>query len=583
VDDGAGVGGRTPSFFGGPVFPPLPAKTRYLVVEESVSPGLRDFSHFRQFHDLVVLQFESFPSEPLDAGLICQNAGLRYLDLSGCGIPNYAKLAALTELRFLNLARCRDIDNLDFIKDMRQLGTLLVGWTRISSLSPLDGSPSICQIHAGMSSVRILPQGDLPALKAINVMSSKLDRQAVTQFRQDHPACVVEYGWVDSLRHALQETTRLRIRSGGTCHRRPEEEKTLVEITDGATTNRVVDAIDIDESRSGGACMCCGNPTFEFYASDRLLAMVGYHHGERLRWAGGNWTGDGELTRASQDFLIAWLDQHGVQGPRREVEGRQRQKDEDARREKRYTELIPPQTLSIVMEALSEASRSGDPRGEKRPKLMAEAFMKHEKDRQTSMELYLRVFGVTANGAWNTYYFHEETISKCLLPRFKGPELAQAATTVAKDDEGMIGAARWFFGEDGWRNLDESDRQRVLPPLAQRALQHRYMDTRKRVMNVLSEFNSPWAAESLRQMLSRPTDPNWSPPKFKPQYGWKIALPGGDQVYADECSDAVWAAFCLAKMRHVENREAIQKLADASPERDKALLQKALQLLSTTP
>ena len=392
------------------------------------------------------------------------------------------------------------------------------------------------------------------------------------------PGCTARHGWTESLQQAVQGTTRLRIRSGGTCHRVIEHEETLAEVTDATEINRFIDGIVIDERRSGGSCMCCGNPTFEFYAGDRLLAMVGYHHGERLRWANGKWTGDGELTSASRSFLIAWLSQHRVDGPRREVEAKQERQDEKARRQRRYAELIPEQTLRAISEATTwGALRNDNAVGDKRQKLTAEAFVHQEKDARTSIELYLRLLGVTANDGWNMYLDYETPITKHLLPRFKGAELAQVAVDVMKDDEGMLGAARWFLGENGWRNLDESDRERMLPPLAQRALQHRYMNTRKNVMNTLSEIGGPRAAESLRRMLSRPTDPNWTPPNLK--YGWRIKLVDGDEVCSEECSDAVWAAFCLAKIGDIESLPAIQRLADESQGPDKDLLSKALELL----
>ncbi len=580
VHESAGPTDKPGSLWGGPVFPPIPPKTRYLVVQKTSSPGLRDFSPLGQLRDLVFLKCRLLASHPLDADLIGQNTSLRWLDLSGCGIRNYPKLASLTELRCLDLSWCRDIENIDFVRDMHQLRTLLVGRTRVSSLSPLDGSDSIRDIYAGMTGVRVLPKGDLASLKTMNLVSTRVDAEAVEQFRQTHPACTVRYGWTDSLQKAVQGTTRLRIRSGGTCHRQIEQEKTLAEITTSQEIERFLKAIDIDESRSGGACMCCGNPTFEFYAGDRLLAMIGYHHGERLRWAEGEWTGDGELTVASRGLLISWLSQHGVEGPQREAEETQKRQDEEARRQRRYAELIPPELFRAAMQAEVKPSPSYDPGGEKHRKLVAEAFLPHEKDAQTSIELYLRVLGITANsGGWNHYYELQDTIAKNLLPRFKGSELAQATTSVMKDEEGMLGAARWFLGENGWRNLDEFDRERILPPLAQQALNHRYMSIRKTVMNALSEINTPWAAELLRGMLSQPTDPKWSPPKTKPRYGWKIDVPAGEPVYADECSDAVWAAFCLARMGSRESLPAIQKLAEESQERDKDLLNKALLLL----
>jgi hypothetical protein len=581
VHEGAGPGGRPGALWGGPVFPPIPPKTRYLVVRKTSSPGLRDLSPLGQLRDLVFLKCRWVTRGPVDAGLICQNTSLRWLDLSGCEVGNYPKLASLTELRCLNLGRCRDVKNIDFVRDMDQLRTLVVGRTQVSSLTPLDDSDSIRDIDAGMSAVRVLPKGDLASLKSMHLMSTRVDAEAVEAFRRAHPNCRVQYGWMDSLRKAVRGTTRLRVRSGGTCGRRIEEEKTLAEITEPEEVERFLDAIDVDEDRSGGHCMCCGNPTFELYAGDRLLAMIGYHHGERLRWAGGEWTGDGELTAASRSLLVSWLSQHGVEGPQREMERKQKRQEEEAKKQRRYAEIIPAQTLKAAQEARHTRTISwrDDTLGEKRRKLEAEAFIKHEEDAASSAELYLRILGVRSDGPWNHYHIYDRVVVDHLLPRFEGLALAEAATAVMEDAEGKLGAARWLLGKDGWRHLDESDRERIVRPLAQQALHHRHMDTRKKVMTVLSEMNTAWAAALLRGVLSEPVDPNWSPPETKPRYGRRINIPGGEAVYADECSDAVWAAFCLAKMGSGESVAAIERLAEASQERDRDLLDKALLLL----
>ncbi len=273
----------------------------------------------------------------------------------------------------------------------------------------------------------------------------------------------LQYRWTASLRKAVQGTTRLRIRSGGTCHRSLEQEKTLAEITDAGEINRFIHGIVISGWRSGVACMCCGDPTFEFYAGDRLLAMFSYHHGKRLRWANGKWRGDGQLTAASRCFVISWLSQHGVDGPRQAQEQLQRQRIEERRVEDRYAELVGGQTLAAVAEASRKISRSFDPReetrlrGERQLKAEAEVFEKYEKDTRTSVEQYLRFLGVRNTEAWSSYWGNEAVIALKLLPRFKGPELTEAALAVMKDDEGMAGTARWFLAEGGWRNLEESD------------------------------------------------------------------------------------------------------------------------------
>ena len=384
--------------------------------------------------------------------------------------------------------------------------------------------------------------------------------------------------WTNSLRTAVQGTTRLRIRSGGTGHRSSEEEKTLAEITNPQEIERFLKAIDIDRWRSGGVCLCGGDPTFEFYAGNRLLAMVSFHHGRRLRWAKGQWSGDGQLTARSQDSLLAWLTQHGVDGPRQAREQKLRYQAEQQRAEKRYAELVGERTLAAIAKSSRKISWNDDPRGEKHSKAAAEVFQKYEKDARTSIERYLRFLGVRHNEAWDTYRGNEAVIATRLLPRFKGPELAEVALAVMQDEEGMSGAARWFVGEKGWRNLEKSDRERILPPLVQRALEHPHAGTRKIAMLVLSEMDTAWAAELLRGILSQPADPAWSPPETKPFYGRRINIPGDESVYADECSDAVWAAFCLAKMGSRESLPAIQRLAGESQERDRDLLNKALLL-----
>ena len=220
-------------------------------------------------------------------------------------------------------------------------------------------------------------------------------------------AAYLQQRWTGSLRKAVEGTTRLRIRSGGTCHRAIEREKTLAEITDAGEISRFIQGIAINGWRSGGACMCCGDPTFEFYAGDHLLAMVSYHHGKRLRWADGTWTGDGELTDPSREFLIAWLSQHGVDGPRQAREQEQRYRAEEQRVEERYAELVGEQTLAAIAEASREIPWNNDPRGEKRQKIAADVFQKSEKDTRTSIERYLRFLGVKNNEAWDTYWENE--------------------------------------------------------------------------------------------------------------------------------------------------------------------------------
>ncbi|MHC4913718.1 MAG: hypothetical protein ACYTE5_12090, partial [Planctomycetota bacterium] len=53
-------------------------------------------------------------------------------------------------------------------------------------------------------------------------------------------------------------------------------------------------------------CGCCGNPTFEFYRDGQLIATIGLHHGNRIRWPD-VWPTDAELPRETKSFIRKWL------------------------------------------------------------------------------------------------------------------------------------------------------------------------------------------------------------------------------------------------------------------------------------
>jgi hypothetical protein len=91
-------------------------------------------------------------------------------------------------------------------------------------------------------------------------------------------------------------------------------------MTDPEEIRKFIAALKISQIFSGGACKCCGYPTLEFYLEKKLLASLGVHHGETLRWPGGPWKGDAELTQAGSDFLTKWLADHGVPEPLAEWE-----------------------------------------------------------------------------------------------------------------------------------------------------------------------------------------------------------------------------------------------------------------------
>lgn len=118
--------------------------------------------------------------------------------------------------------------------------------------------------------------------------------------------------WTADLRTAAGHADRVRIRTGGACHRREAEEQTLFESTNAAEVSAVVAMIEVTRPLVPMSCNCCGGPTFEFYAGDRLLAALSRHHESGLRWPE-KWSGDGYLTDDSRDRLDKWLAAQSIQ------------------------------------------------------------------------------------------------------------------------------------------------------------------------------------------------------------------------------------------------------------------------------
>ena len=136
--------------------------------------------------------------------------------------------------------------------------------------------------------------------------------------------------WKESVQAWAQGATRMRVRSGGICHRHPEREKTLLDENDPAAIRSLVHGLEVDIVKSKNVCMCCGNPSMEFYRNGRLINAVSIHHGLRLRFGThrGPRCGAVQLTPAGADHLCHWLAQRGVDGPLKELtEARARRSD----------------------------------------------------------------------------------------------------------------------------------------------------------------------------------------------------------------------------------------------------------------
>src|SRR5262245_30238846 len=109
--------------------------------------------------------------------------------------------------------------------------------------------------------------------------------------------------WEFPLMRAVADADRIRVRTGGTCHRHPPSERTLCEERDTAKGREFVANSKINAQESGwkAVCLCCGGPSIEFYKGEELVVTLGCHEG-RFRWVEG-WQGDAVLTPGSAKYV----------------------------------------------------------------------------------------------------------------------------------------------------------------------------------------------------------------------------------------------------------------------------------------
>jgi len=113
------------------------------------------------------------------------------------------------------------------------------------------------------------------------------------------------------LRSRLQESTHVVVRSGGNCHRRPEQERVLLRMEDSDEIRALSERISIGLSMPGMHCMCCGDMTFDCYRDEELHYSFSFHHNNHIRIKGAI-SGDKTLSLASRRIMSDWLERTGV-------------------------------------------------------------------------------------------------------------------------------------------------------------------------------------------------------------------------------------------------------------------------------
>lgn len=539
--------------------PPLPDSVRHVRIESSSSTDATEFAPLAALKSLRSLGVRILTQKAFDAAWIEPCSELRWLDLSYRKIANPAKLASLTRLRTLLVSGSSGLTDASFARCMPELRILAAQGSALSDLSGFAGHPAIETIDADMAGVKRLPGGELPALRLLRFLSGIVPAAEVEAFAKRNPKCRLIERWDGLLRESLRDADRIRVRSGGLCHRREDKERTLGEEADSAKVRELIESIAVEPGESGFHCMCCGEPTLEIYKGKELIASLGYHHGQSLRWA--DWPGDAMLTEASADGLADWLAAHGAPEPREDLK-RQRESERAARRRiDRYGEILGKETLQAFREA-----RDGG---------LTEVFVARVPDAAVRAGMALRLYGCD-DAPWNLSFSLDEWLATAALPAVTAEDFETALAKADADPWLANGAARWMFWD---RKLDKEAGaafRKHLDLLARHALSHPDAHARRETLEALAGMSGDDVAGVLSDLLQGKLTPRDVPEAER-------GTPGGMAVFKPrklpDGSDRALAAHLLAQMGRKECLEAIEALLKTAAESDEELLKAAVAKL----
>lgn len=544
-------------------FPPaFPAGLKYLRIEETSSSGTKDYSGLKRLVDLKYFGINRV-GEDFNAGLLRQCVNLRYLDLSGNNLLDIEALAGLKELESLSLAWTKT-RNIGFIAGMVKLKSLDIRCTEVKDISTAAGLKNLHELQANSTPLEKLPETAVPSLRILKIMSTSLTDAQIGKFTALNPQCRVICKWSDELFAALKGVSLVKVRSGGTCHRNPAEEKELFKLDKEGGINEFLKSIEIDEQESGFHCMCCGEPSIEFYKGEKLLVTLGLHHGRSLRWENGEWPGDGLLTKKSAKFICGWLSKRGIDGPAEEMESEMKREEAQEKIGRKIKAMVP----AGIMNALKTAESKED---------VIEAFKTGIPDETKRAELLLKLLDCNEN-SWSLST-QLDSMVQLNMEEISGKSLSKAVENMANDPAGANGAAKLVFSEEKWKDIEPEVLEKVIAPLAMAGMTHPRQINRRRTVHALGEIKTAGAIEALKKILDEDIIVRKLIEEDAEEPGGMVEYRGFDREVKEACSDRAYAALKLAELGRKECVEKIREFAGNATGEDKKIYEKALKLL----
>ncbi len=291
---------------------------KYLRVMRVAPPAVLDADTIGPHEGLLFLAVHACDFWGVNAGLFLGAPHLRYLDLAvdpqgrfaGGPMSSASPLEKLSELRCLELvSTTTGLTDMSIVRSMPLLRRLVLRGSDTQNLEALANHSSLEEVDARDVQLSALPNR-VPSLRLLKV--GNVPAEMLARFSECNPRCKVEQN--RSFEEATERATRLRVRSGGACHRDLDNEQTLYEEVDAEKVAEIAACLQTLPAQPGTVerCRCCGDPTLEFYRGPELLAAASLHHGTHLA---DRWRGFAKMSAASAAFTCSWLAEHGVSIP----------------------------------------------------------------------------------------------------------------------------------------------------------------------------------------------------------------------------------------------------------------------------
>lgn len=198
-----------------------------------------------------------------------------------------------------------------------------------------------------------------------------------------------------SLRQAFSDARKIIVKDDGVSNGQAMSDEILLTVSDAARIAEFLRLLQIDEAQIGFHCMCLGTYALEIYDQNEILATIGMHHGQSIRWE--SWNSDAAL--AKSDELAAFLYEEGLEAPLL---------DKIAERKRiREREIVESDWLSVAPACFVKYWTEMNDFDESYLPSLIDDFKRELSDKNLQITKLLRTYGNSGN-LWTAYPMYEK-------------------------------------------------------------------------------------------------------------------------------------------------------------------------------